>query len=185
MLGPAIVAHRHPGLPAEEILEGVGVGKTAQGADAFGRMCIDETPGSFDQILRRRQVLRALADDDLPYADGNTPFARMGAFHHLFQGLGGDAAFGEVIGLQAADAGRGIVADRGVVVDAEDGKAFRDGDAGVLGGADDIRRANVVGGEHGGGRKWKLEAVELSDRQKRELDLLLKDMNDFIQGGEM
>lgn len=80
--------------------------------------------------------------------------------------------------------GRGIVADRGVVVDAEDGKAFRDGDAGVLGGADDIRRANVVGGEYGGGRKWKLEAVELSDRQKRELDLLLKDMNEFIQGGE-
>ena len=35
------------------------------------------------------------------------------------------------------------------------------------------------GGSFGTGRKWKLETVTLTDRQKRELDLLLRDMMDF------
>ena len=35
------------------------------------------------------------------------------------------------------------------------------------------------GGSFGTGRKWNLETVTLTERQKRELDLLLKDMMDF------
>jgi len=37
------------------------------------------------------------------------------------------------------------------------------------------------GGSFGAGRKWKLETVSLTDRQKAELDLLLRDMGDFIK----
>jgi len=37
------------------------------------------------------------------------------------------------------------------------------------------------GGSFGAGRKWKLETVTLTDRQKLELDLLLKDMTDFVK----
>jgi len=37
------------------------------------------------------------------------------------------------------------------------------------------------GGSFGTGKKWKLETVTLSDRQKAELDLLLKDMNEFVK----
>jgi len=44
------------------------------------------------------------------------------------------------------------------------------------------RDAEVTeGGSFGAGRRWKLETVALTDRQKLELDLLLKDMNDFIR----
>ena len=35
------------------------------------------------------------------------------------------------------------------------------------------------GGSFGAGRKWKLETVKLSDRQKAELDLLYADMLAF------
>jgi hypothetical protein len=35
------------------------------------------------------------------------------------------------------------------------------------------------GGSFGAGRKWKLETVKLSDRQKAELDLLCADMLAF------
>ena len=38
------------------------------------------------------------------------------------------------------------------------------------------------GGSFGTGHAWKLETVELTDRQKLELDLLLQDMNDFVKG---
>ena len=38
------------------------------------------------------------------------------------------------------------------------------------------------GGSFGKGRRWKLETVKLTERQKAELDLLLKDMDDFIKG---
>ena len=36
------------------------------------------------------------------------------------------------------------------------------------------------GGSFGTGRKWKLDTVKLSDRQIKELDLLFKDMTDFV-----
>ena len=35
------------------------------------------------------------------------------------------------------------------------------------------------GGSFGSGRKWKLETVSLTDRQKKELDLLLREMMEF------
>jgi len=37
------------------------------------------------------------------------------------------------------------------------------------------------GGSFGVGKKWKLETVMLTERQKLELDLLLKDMTDFVK----
>ena len=36
------------------------------------------------------------------------------------------------------------------------------------------------GGSFGIGREWKLETVELTDRQKRELDRLLEEMKEFV-----
>ena len=40
------------------------------------------------------------------------------------------------------------------------------------------------GGSFGTGRKWKLDTVKLSDRQMKELDLLFKDMFDFVGKGK-
>ena len=37
------------------------------------------------------------------------------------------------------------------------------------------------GGSFGTGRKWKLETVKLTDLQKKEIDLLIKDMTDFCK----
>ncbi len=39
------------------------------------------------------------------------------------------------------------------------------------------------GGSFGAGHRWRLDTVTLSERQKGELDQLLKDMMDFV-GGE-
>ena len=39
------------------------------------------------------------------------------------------------------------------------------------------------GGSFGTGRKWKLDTVKLSERQMKELDLLFKDMFDFVEKG--
>lgn len=45
------------------------------------------------------------------------------------------------------------------------------------------KTVNVTeGGSFGVGRDWKLETVELSERQKSEIKLLLKDMKDFVDG---
>ena len=127
--------------------------------DALGRVLVDVLEGAGDEPSGGRLHRRRLADGDASDADaddgrfGERRTASCGVIHHPLELLRGPVALFLEVGTDAGEPRLGVFADEPVVVHADDRQAVRDGQAGDPRRLQNLVRADVGGGEDGGGRR--------------------------------